>query len=32
VLPEPRDEPVTWGQLANPSAELVRLLRQAGER
>jgi predicted transcriptional regulator of viral defense system len=32
VSPEPRDEPVTWGQLANPSAELVRLLRQVGER
>jgi predicted transcriptional regulator of viral defense system len=32
VTPEPRDEPVTWGQLANPSAELVWLLRQVGER
>jgi predicted transcriptional regulator of viral defense system len=29
VVPEPRDEPVTWGQLANPSAELIRLLRRA---
>ena len=32
VPPQPRDEPVTWGQLANPSTELVRLLRRAGER
>jgi predicted transcriptional regulator of viral defense system len=32
VTPRPRDEPVTWSQLANPSAELVRLLRRAGRR